>query len=85
MTASYLIYVVQIWAMRIGEASPISIPICQKIGQASTILICQKIGEASMTLKISEAIRGQSRPILTLPDFWPKVGESRDSLEFSQF
>ena len=63
----------QIWARRIGEASPISIP------------ICQKIGEASPTFKISEAIRGKSRPISTLPDFWPKVGESRDSLEFSRF
>ena len=40
-----------------------------EIGEASPTFWKIEIGEASPTFKISEAIRGKSRPISTLPDF----------------
>ena len=59
-----------------GMASPISYPICQKIGEASPIPIpiCQKIGEASpIPIPICQKI-GEASPISisTLPDFFGK-------------
>ena len=44
-----------------------------------------EIGMAILTYTISEVIRDKSRSIPTHPDFELKVGESQDSLNFSQF
>ena len=68
----------QVWAGRIGEASPILIPICQKVGEAIPIgiPICQYI--MIFPNLFGQKNWGKSGYILILPDFGLKSqGESR--------